>query len=60
MNQGYLYVFDYSTPAIVEIECTEEDSDLTSEEILEKHGYRESDCYFMYSQDKLEIISIKE
>ena len=60
MNQGYLYVFDYSTPAIVEIECTEEDSDLTGEEILEKHGYRESDCYFMYSQDKLEITPIKE
>lgn len=60
MNQGYLYVFDYSSPAILEIECTDADSDLTSEEILEKHGYRESDCYFMYSQDKLEIIPIEE
>ena len=33
---GYLYVLEFSYPAIYEIELTEEDQKLTSDEILEK------------------------
>ena len=51
----YLYVLDFSYPGIYEIELTEEDQKLTSNEILEKHGLKEDNCNFMYTKDKLEL-----
>lgn len=57
---GYLYVLEYSYPAIYEIELTEEDQNLTSYQILEKHGLKEDDCHFMYTENKLELSIIKE
>lgn len=56
----YLYVLDFSYPAIYEIELTEEDQKLTSDEILEKHGLKESNCNFMYSEIKFELSTLKE
>ena len=52
---GYLYVLEFSYPAIYEIELTEEDQKLTSNEILEKYGLKETNCHFMYTKDKLEL-----
>ena len=52
---GYLYVLEFSYPAIYEIELTEEDKKLTSNEILEKYGLKEDNCHFMYTKDKLEL-----
>ena len=57
---GYLYVLEFSYPAIYEIELTEEDQDLTSNEILEKHGLKESTCEFMCTENKLELSTLKE
>lgn len=57
---GYLYVLEFSYPAIYEIELTEEDQNLTSDEILEKHGLKENTCDFMYSENKLELSTINE
>ena len=51
----YLYVLDYSYPGIYEIKLTEEDQKLTSNEILEKYGLKETNCHFMYTKDKLEL-----
>ena len=51
----YLYVLDFSCPGIYEIELTEEDQKLTSNEILKKHGLKEDNCHFMYTKDKLEL-----
>ena len=59
-NFGYLYVLEYSYPSIFEIELTEEDQDLTSDEILEKHGLKESTCEFMYTKNKLELTTLKK
>ena len=56
---GYLYIFDYSSPTIYEIELTEEDQKLTSDEILEKHGLKEDNCHFMYTENKLELSTLK-
>ena len=56
----YLYVLDFSCPAIYEIELTEEDKKLTSNEILEKHGRKEENCHFMYTENKLELSTLKE
>ena len=57
---GYLYVLEFSYPAIYEIELTEEDQNLTSEEILEKYDLKEDTCQFMYTENKLELSTIKE
>ena len=57
---GYLYVLEFSYPAIYEIELTEEDQNLTSDKILEKHGLKEDNCHFMYSKNELELSIIKE
>ena len=51
----YLYVLDFSYSGIYEIELTEEDQKLTSNEILEKYGLKETNCHFMYTKDKLEL-----
>lgn len=57
---GYLYVLEFSYPGIYEIELTEEDQTLTSDEILKKHGLKENTCEFMYSENKLELSQIKD
>ena len=59
-NFGYLYILEFSYPAIYEIELTEEDQELTSDEILKKHGLKEDNCHFMYSKNELELSIIKE
>lgn len=59
-NFGYLYVLEYSYPSIFEIELTEEDQDLTSDEILEKYGLKESVCEFMYTENKFELTTLKK
>lgn len=59
-NFSYLYVLEFSYPAIYEIELTEEDQKLTSNEILEKHGLKEDNCNFMYTKNKLELLTLKE
>ena len=56
----YLYVLEFSYPAIYEIELTEEDQNLTSNEILEKYGLKESTCNFMYTENKLELEILKK
>ena len=57
---GYLYVLEYSYPGLYEIELSEEDAELTSEDILEKHGFDIDNCNFMYTEYKLELKPIKE
>ena len=57
---GYLYVLEFSYPAIYEIELTEEDQSLSVYEVLEKHGLKENTCNFMYTENKLELLTIKE
>ena len=59
-NFNYLYIFDFSYPAIYEIELTEEDQKLTSNEILEKYSLKEDNCHFMYTENKLELLTLKK
>ena len=54
-NFGYLYILEFSYPGIYEIKLTEEDLILTSNELLEKYGLKETNCKFMYTKDKLEL-----
>lgn len=56
MNEfEYLYVFQYSSPAIYEIPVTENDDDV--EKILSAHDLRSEDCLYMWTKEKLEIDS---
>lgn len=52
----YLYVFDYSQPAIYEIPVTEDDDDL--ERILEAHDLDLDECSYMWTKEKLEIQTV--
>lgn len=54
MDFMYLYVMQYSDPAIYEIDLTnEEDDDI--ERILEKFDLDIDNCEYMYSNFKLKI-----
>ena len=56
MNEfEYLYVFQYSSPAIYEIPVTENDDDV--EKILSAQDLRSEDCLYMWTKEKLEIDS---
>lgn len=57
---GYLYILDYSFPAIYEIELTEEDYNFTNTELLNKYNLKESNCNFMFSENKLKLKPLKD
>ena len=52
---GYLYVLEFSYPVMYEIELTEEDENLTTNELLEKYGLKEDTCNYMFTENKLEL-----
>lgn len=54
-NNNYMYILDYSYPGIYEIELTEEDENLTTNELLKKYGLKEDTCNYMFSENKLEL-----
>lgn len=56
---GYLYILDYLYPGIYEIKLTEEDDDLNTEEILKKYDLEVDNCSYMYSMDKLELLTLE-
>ena len=57
---NYLYILKFSYPGIYEIYLTEKDKECTTCEILEKRGLKASNCDFMYSENKLELSTIKK
>ena len=54
-NHNYMYILDFLYPGIYEIELTEEDENLTTNELLKKYGLKENTCNFMYTENKLEL-----
>lgn len=56
----YMFVLHYTYPALFEIKLTDEDDELTGEEILKKHGFKEDDCSWMFVYGKrLELETIE-
>lgn len=51
---SHLYIFDYSDCTINHIETDDIDNEKTKE-ILKKHGFKESECSYMISDEELEI-----
>lgn len=57
MNE-YLYVLDFCTPGIYEIELDDKDQELEIDEILDRRGLKSSNCSFMSTSEKLELETI--
>lgn len=53
----YLYVINFSDTSISEIEITEEDKDLESYELLDKYGFNDDECFFMFTTKRITNIN---
>ena len=54
----YIYVLDFCTPGIYEIELDDEDEDLEIDKILDRRGLKSSNCNYMFASEKLELETI--
>lgn len=52
---SHLYIFDYSDCTINHIETDNDINNEKAKEILKKHGFKESECSYMISDEELEI-----
>lgn len=53
----YLYVMNFSDASISEIEITEEDKDLESCDLLDKYGFNDDECFFMFTTKRITNIN---
>lgn len=53
----YLYVINFSDASISEIEITEEDKDLESCDLLDKYGFNDDECFFMFTTKRITNIN---
>lgn len=53
---NYLYVLDYNANRILEIEVAEELGEDNFSDILEHYNIKESECSYMWSSIKLELV----
>lgn len=49
----YLYVMDFSDASISEIEITKEDKDLETCDLLDKYGFNDDECFFMFTTKRI-------
>ena len=60
-DNNFVYILDYEVDLIFEIELTEADKQLEAEELLHKYGFRNSDCSWMFTENKIDnIIKVDE
>ena len=53
----YLYVMNLSDASISEIEITEEDKDLESCDLLDKYGFNDDECFFIFTTKRITNIN---
>lgn len=53
----YLYVMDFSDASISEIEITKEDENLETCDLLNKYGFNDDECYFMFTTQRITNIN---
>lgn len=51
----YIYILSFSTNEVLEIGITEEDSNLTTEELLDKYDLDIDNCLVMYNNYRLKL-----
>ena len=59
MDECYAYVFNYNTVEILEIKIKANINNICFEYLLAELGYNVDECAWMFSNDKLDIKSIK-
>lgn len=55
ITSEYCYVLDHNTGKIFKHRITEDEVDLTTEELLKKYGLNEDECSIMYTSNNLEL-----
>lgn len=53
----YCYVMDFSDASLSEIEITEENKDLESSDLLDKYGFNDDECFFMFTTKRITNIN---
>lgn len=53
----YCYVMDFSDASLSEIEITKEDKDLDSCVLLDKYGFNDDECFFMFTTNRITNIN---
>lgn len=56
-NPEYLYIMDFSDGTINEVKLQPEDKDIDSEELLDKYGFKTSQCNWMFTTHKIDNIN---
>ena len=51
----YIYILSFGTNEVLEIGITEEDSNLTTEELLDKYDLDIDNCLVMYNSYRLKL-----
>lgn len=49
----YLYIMDFSDASISEIEITKKDKDLETCDLLDKYGFNNDECFFMFTTQRI-------
>lgn len=57
-DYGYMYVLDYESNTIFECVLGPQDENLEASDILERRGFKESNCNYMTSEVKLNLVKI--
>lgn len=53
----YLYVMGFSDASISEIKITKENKDLETCDLLNKYGFNDDECYFMFTTQRITKIN---
>lgn len=53
----YCYVMDFSDASLSEIEMTEEDKDLEPCDLLDKYGFNNDECFYMFTSNRITNIN---
>lgn len=53
----YCYIMDFSDASLSEIEITEENKDLESSDLLDKYGFNDDECFFMFTTKRITNIN---
>lgn len=53
----YLYIMDFSDASISEIEITKKDKDLETCDLLDKYGFNDDECFFMFTTKRITEIN---
>lgn len=56
----YVYILSFSLGKVFEHCIIDDETELSSEELLKKHGLNADECSIMYSTDKLELESLED